>query len=260
MKRIGFTLIELLVAVGILAVMLAIFLPVFSQIREKGRQTVCVSNERQLGVAFLLYAQENDGVMAANTINPDVIHSSPAVFWPQLISPYVHDAACFICPDSAAVNDSLYKWPGGRPGPPRVSYIYNHGIGGLLRAIKTPLPEALVPKTLGQVVRPAATVLLTDGATDPVSDLPETWPEAGSEKGKDFLNLGNASEVQGGPGVIGAAPNARHGGKANVLFADGHVQSLRLDAFYVLPGERGFGEKELGISPCLDSSLGCPSP
>lgn len=263
MTRKGFTLIELLVAIGILAILLAIFLPVFGQVREKGRLTSCLSNERQLGAAFLLYAQDSDDVMVPITINSNDFHANPPAFWPQLIAPYVHGDDCFICPDSNSTYDSFYTWAGGLPGPPRVSYIYNQKVGGFLwpstnDPVLTQSHAALAPKTLGQLLRSSATVLLTDGATDPINDIPDTWPDAGSEKGKDFLTLGDASRVQGGAGVIGAAPNARHLGEANVLFADGHVKSLRLAAFYVLPGERGVNEKELGISPCLDPSLGCP--
>jgi prepilin-type N-terminal cleavage/methylation domain-containing protein/prepilin-type processing-associated H-X9-DG protein len=269
MKRNGFTLIELVVVVAIFGILLAVLLPVFSQAREKARQKACLSNERQLGAAFLLYVQDNDGGMTPNFIN-----SKPPLFWPELIFPYVHSDACFTCPDSAPANDTLYQqdaggnllgyaWPGGLPGPSRVSYIYNFNIGGGIwfsadTVLAAQLHAAQAPKTLGQIVRPAATVLLTDGAADPVNDAPETWPEAGSE-GKDFLDLGDADNVSGGPPRAGAAPNARHSDRSNVLFADGHVEALRLKAFYVFPGEHGAGETRTGISPCLDTALGCPA-
>lgn len=258
---IGFTLIELLVVVGIVAVIAAILLPVFVGIQERGRRTQCLSNERQLGGAFLLYAQDNDGVVTPCTNN-----SYPFAFWPQIISPYIHNNTCFVCPDSQPHTDSIYQgsangtrmyigWVGGRPGPPRVSYIYNANVGGFLwPSADTPqiaqMHTAQAPKTLGQLIRPAATVLLTDGATDPVNDTPATWPDAGSEDGKDFLDLGDAELVRGGAEVIGAAPNARHSGRANVLFADGHVEARQLELFYLLAGR----------SPCLNPSLGCPGP
>ena len=124
----GFTLVELLVVIGIIAVAAAILLPVFMGIRERGRQTQCLSNERQLGGAYLLYAQDNDG-----TVAPCTNSASPAVFWPQLLLPYVHSDACFVCPDSQPHNDTFHHgWPGGRSGPSRVSYIYNVNVGGFL--------------------------------------------------------------------------------------------------------------------------------
>ena len=61
-KHGGFTLLELLVAIGIIALLAAILLPVFSAARDKSRQITCASNLRQLGVAFSLYRDDYDGV------------------------------------------------------------------------------------------------------------------------------------------------------------------------------------------------------
>lgn len=56
----AFTLIELLVVIGIIAVIAAVLFPVFAGIRERGRRTQCLSNERQLGMAILQYAGDNN--------------------------------------------------------------------------------------------------------------------------------------------------------------------------------------------------------
>ena len=58
--RRGFTLIELLVVIAIIAILAAILFPVFAQAREKARQITCVSNQKQIMLAILQYAQDFD--------------------------------------------------------------------------------------------------------------------------------------------------------------------------------------------------------
>jgi prepilin-type N-terminal cleavage/methylation domain-containing protein len=62
MKKVkGFTLIELLVVVAIIAVLVAMLLPALGQAREKARTITCMNNQRQCGMAFQFYAQDNYG-------------------------------------------------------------------------------------------------------------------------------------------------------------------------------------------------------
>src|SRR5438034_11408057 len=64
MKRRGFTLIELLVVIAIIAILAAILFPVFAQAREKARQTSCLSNLKQIGLASMMYRQHYDELFA----------------------------------------------------------------------------------------------------------------------------------------------------------------------------------------------------
>jgi len=60
-KREAFTLVELLVVVGIIAILNALLMPGLSAARRQGRAVTCLSNLRQLGMAFQMYCNENKG-------------------------------------------------------------------------------------------------------------------------------------------------------------------------------------------------------
>ncbi len=97
MRQHGFTLIELLVVIAIIAILAAILFPVFAKAREKARQSSCNSNLKQIGLAFLQYAQDYDEkLLGARGINGG---------WPAGITPYMKNMQIFQCP---SYNASRY--------------------------------------------------------------------------------------------------------------------------------------------------------
>lgn len=59
-RRRAFTLIELLVVIAIIAILMAILMPALHRAREQGRRAVCLGNLKQLSLAWIMYADDND--------------------------------------------------------------------------------------------------------------------------------------------------------------------------------------------------------
>src|SRR3712207_2136374 len=62
-RKYGFTLIELLVVIAIIAILASILFPVFGRARENARRASCLSNMKQLGLAFMQYTQDYDEIL-----------------------------------------------------------------------------------------------------------------------------------------------------------------------------------------------------
>ena len=94
----GFTLVEILVVMGIIAVLLGILFPTFSHVREKGRQTVCQSNLRQIAAAMQQYIQDCDGVYPQEMFVYKANGVTTEVAWQEVLLPYTKSRAIFHCP------------------------------------------------------------------------------------------------------------------------------------------------------------------
>ena len=120
--RIGFTLIELLVVIAIISLLAAIILPVFFSVRGKARQTVCVSNLRQIGLAISLYAQDADELYPYgkdpsdyDTHNPNIWQLNPNPnYYNQVIAmqplqdilmPYSQSKDIWHCPSDSGYTE-----------------------------------------------------------------------------------------------------------------------------------------------------------
>ncbi len=110
----GFTLIELLVVIATIATLSAILFPVFGTVREKARQSACLSNIRQIGISIQMYAQDYDsrypfGASKADKLSypfgasDEIDRLADMPILQTILEPYVKPAQIWQCPSDSGV-------------------------------------------------------------------------------------------------------------------------------------------------------------
>jgi len=217
MHRRGFTLIELLVVIAIIAILAAILFPVFAKAREKARQSSCLSNVKQMGLAFMQYAQDYDETMPCDWMDPTNTWAT-RYSWRALISPYIKNTQIFSCPSasynySGAAAGQCVANEGGIPGGYGDNTVHYNG------AAPSPPGVAFWPAgcRLSVVALPAQLIVLGDstGGSHQISAAADT--------------LGFVMDNVGYSGAY------RHNEGANYGFADGHAKWLKPSAIEDTP-------------------------
>jgi prepilin-type processing-associated H-X9-DG protein/prepilin-type N-terminal cleavage/methylation domain-containing protein len=215
----AFTLVELLVVIGIIALLIAVFLPVLIKARRAGEWTLCSSNLKQIGAAIILYTNDNKGYgprVASGMyghfpddwiwwqINPTgLAPGAPYRLEEAPLSRYFKVKgdklkATYRCPSDPGAE---YRQSVKAEGPFRYSYTMNTNFLG-------PNTTQMVDnrKKLTAVHRPSEKVILVEEEEDTIND--GRWAF-------------NPNDVNGSDKV-----SDRHSGKGNILFCDTHVERL----------------------------------
>jgi prepilin-type N-terminal cleavage/methylation domain-containing protein/prepilin-type processing-associated H-X9-DG protein len=199
--RKGFTLIELLVVIAIIAILAAILFPVFARAREKARQTSCLSNMKQIGLAWHMYAQDYDERCCPawiSTTGPDWGSWNDGANWPWLLQPYVKNYQVFNCPSAPA---GVSNWQGQqRYSRGGCSYAQNPTLGYYHKNGPPPGGPHTDPLKLARIEKPAETPVHGDTAQ---TGNPFWWHS-----------------------VSKYVPEERHNNQINVSFCDGHAKTL----------------------------------
>jgi prepilin-type N-terminal cleavage/methylation domain-containing protein/prepilin-type processing-associated H-X9-DG protein len=212
MRR-GFTLIELLVVIAIIAILAAILFPVFAKAREKARQTSCLSNLKQIDLAWLMYVQDYDEKTMPIYINvpPADGTGGPRQWWYPLLQPYIKNTQLYFCPSYSEGNypgvagdcEDRYhtgygynwQWNNSTPG--------NHGDFGWFGSYTK----------IATFQRPAELIAFGDSIC----------------LGVGVYNNGTGMAATWSAWQQGGAPSGggRHNGGENYAFVDGHAKWLR---------------------------------
>jgi prepilin-type N-terminal cleavage/methylation domain-containing protein/prepilin-type processing-associated H-X9-DG protein len=237
----GFTLIELLVVIAIIAILAGLLFPVFAQAREKGRQTSCLSNLRQMSTAMQMYADDYEDLFPPVIGRPNRQERNLyRMSWLFIIEPYTKNRGVFICPSSGHTsqdfekNDDLLRNYGYPPtfrvrGYEQITAITGpfgtalwEGVGGFYGSPMGDFLENAPSYSRAQIARPTETVLLCDhGVFDwGVGDVRHqemVFPSPRHLREPDIKTPEGDTAPQG---IL------------NVLFVDGHVKGLKHQAFW----------------------------
>ena len=225
----GFTLIELLVVIAIIAVLLAVLMPAMRKVKEIARENVCKSNLKNVGLAILMYLDDNERTLPPRQSGNGFLWldsqgkyrrvGSSGSYWGLWYIEYIKETKIFGCPSLRRVPRLIYNVPDPSKAIQHAAFGQNSH------------PRARHRNTI-DVYRTSEFILCVDHA--------EPRNEASTGDGfhnNDTPGTMNLTQYRGGASRAHAyrqifRHNIRYpypdktGGRANILWLDGHVSAL----------------------------------
>jgi prepilin-type N-terminal cleavage/methylation domain-containing protein/prepilin-type processing-associated H-X9-DG protein len=202
LRRPAFTLVELLVVIGLIAILIGLLIPAVSMARQNSGQVICAANLRQWALAVNLYAQQYDDYLPrrGQGVQP-VFNITRPTDWFNALPPMMKMTAY---QDLVAAGQTPHAGDGGLwicPQTPDISqgYLFSYAMNMWLSTWQGPQPDRI-----DKVGSMATMVFMADGPGQNCSCLPSS---------------------------AAYSPVARHHGRVNTSFLDGHV--VAFDAAYV---------------------------
>ena len=225
-----FTLIELLVVISIIAILAAMLLPALGKVRQKSQSIACVNNQKQVGLGFAFYLNDNKEYYPSGTNNvPNVNRFSwhHVFLWTKYITYKV------LYDPSLIVANPIYGQPGhnatkikitdtlveGAGYPP---YGYNYMVLGsnYARPGGDGTWNSLGTARVSQIKYPSKLYVIMDAANLKATD-------AAYGGGVHTVNSNSSSSG------VNVADGFRHNNSINILHGDGRVSSRKVNAFLV---------------------------
>jgi len=250
-NKAAFTLIELLVVIAIIAILAAILFPVFAQARENARRTECLSNCKQIGLAYIQYIQDYDGytpgVNKNNLTTATLDGTAQYTPWYVVLMPYIKswnvlqdpdDSRTFTCKTKASQsktaggNDPYDCFDDYNPTGVCIGYGYNDGwvsdggyglIGPSYGSVNTVVPSPPVSTAPGPVIRAGKNTASFYSESQMIL-LGDTDTKEDGSVSTDNMD---AWATPGGNTQYSTA-KLKHGGRWNFCFVDGHAASIKM--------------------------------